>query len=86
MKKFFSVLLTSVITMLFSIYPVFAGELFSLSHTDSMISSAVTSDTEIVPYADTIIYKYRYYNGVLQYRRWNETKECWVDPDWIAFG
>lgn len=33
--------------------------------------------------SDKIVYKYRTYNGVLQYRRWNETKKCWVDPYWI---
>ena len=33
--------------------------------------------------ADVIIYKTRIINGVRQYRRWNETKQCWVDPYWI---
>lgn len=37
----------------------------------------------IILYADEIIYRYRVYNGIYQYRRWNETKECWVDPYWI---
>ena len=32
---------------------------------------------------DVIVIKYRLYNGVLQYRRWNETRDCWVDPEWI---
>lgn len=32
---------------------------------------------------DVIVTKYRLYNGVVQYRRWNETRDCWVDPDWI---
>lgn len=32
---------------------------------------------------DTIVYKFRTHNGKRQYRRWNETKACWVDPDWI---
>lgn len=35
------------------------------------------------PQGDVIVIKYRTYNGVLQYRRWNETQQCWVDPDWI---
>ncbi len=38
---------------------------------------------KICPHADKIVKKYRYNNNVLQYRRWNETKGCWVDPDWI---
>lgn len=33
--------------------------------------------------ADVIVTKYRVYNGVLQYRRWNDTRGYWVDPDWI---
>lgn len=33
--------------------------------------------------ADKIIYRYRVHNGIYQYRRWNETKACWVDPYWI---
>lgn len=32
---------------------------------------------------DKIVVKYRVYNGVRQYRRWNDTKQCWVDPKWI---
>lgn len=32
---------------------------------------------------DEIVKKYRYYNGVRQYRRWNVTKGVWVDPYWI---
>lgn len=35
------------------------------------------------PKADVIVRKYRINNGVTQYRRWNETRGCWVDPDWI---
>lgn len=38
---------------------------------------------EIVFYKDEIKYQYRLYNGVLQYRRWNVTQNCWVDPYWI---
>ena len=36
-----------------------------------------------VPYADQIVMKTRWHNGVLQYRRWNKTKNCWDDPEWI---
>lgn len=32
---------------------------------------------------EEIEYKYRYYNGILQYRRWNATRGVWVDPYWI---
>lgn len=37
----------------------------------------------IQPRADKIVKKYRIYNGKRQYRRWNETKGCWVDNAWI---
>lgn len=37
----------------------------------------------IVPYADRIETRYRTYKGVKQYRRYNLTKKCWVDPKWI---
>lgn len=33
--------------------------------------------------SDEIVVKTRVYNGKRQYRRWNETKQCWVDPKWI---
>lgn len=32
---------------------------------------------------EVIIIKYRWDNGVMQYRRWNETHSCWIDPNWI---
>lgn len=35
--------------------------------------------------SDVITIKTRIYQGKYQYRRWNETKQCWVDPDWIDF-
>ena len=43
----------------------------------------VADDLTIVPYADSIVIKTRTHNGKLQYRRWNETRNCWVDPYWI---
>lgn len=49
--------------------------------------SANASAPEVIntvqPRADKIVYKYRVVDGVHQYRRWNETKGCWVDPYWI---
>ena len=44
-----------------------------------------TNDAEIEPRADVIVAKFRYdpVTGKAQYRRWNETKGCWVDPKWI---
>lgn len=40
-------------------------------------------DTQESRIKDLIEYKYRYHNGVVQYRRWNSTQGYWVDPDWI---
>lgn len=45
--------------------------------------AAVTPGDE--PQSDVIILKWRFNEeGVRQYRRWNETKHCWVDPYWIT--
>lgn len=33
--------------------------------------------------ADSIITYYKVIYGNTYYRRWNETKGYWVDPDWI---
>lgn len=37
----------------------------------------------VSPYADKIVMKYRIHNGKKQYRRWNDTKHCWIDSHWI---
>ncbi len=37
----------------------------------------------VSPCADKIVVKYRTHNGKKQYRRWNDTKHCWVDSHWI---
>ncbi|MCM1183033.1 MAG: hypothetical protein NC337_06645 [Roseburia sp.] len=37
----------------------------------------------IVPYSDNIEVKYRIAGGKVQYRRWNISKGCWIDRDWI---
>ena len=42
-------------------------------------------DTGITPRADQIVVYTREYDGRLQYRRWNATQNCWVDPEWIDF-
>lgn len=57
---------------------------FCAKANDTMIpvNNYVTLDT-IEPRSSVIVYKFRSYNGRPQYRRWNETKGCWVDPAWI---
>lgn len=32
---------------------------------------------------DVIVIKYRVFQGKVQYRRWNDTRNCWVDSEWI---
>ncbi len=32
---------------------------------------------------DVIEMHFRTYNGVDQYRRWNATRNCWVDATWM---
>lgn len=43
----------------------------------------VASSAGVKLYSDSTIYKYRVINGRTQYRGWNETKNCWVDSNWI---
>lgn len=57
--------------------------LSALIPTLSVDASAPKVASTIQPRADKIVVKYRTVNGVVQYRRWNETKGCWVDPAWI---
>lgn len=42
-------------------------------------------DDGCMPCADDIQTKWRVNNGVLQYRRWNATKNRWVDSKWIDY-
>lgn len=46
--------------------------------------STILTQNVIIPKADVIVTKYRDYHGVLQYRRWNETRGYWVDKEWIT--
>lgn len=66
------ILIILLITLSLSPINTYAAEQYSIS-----------TEIEISPCADTIIKKYRTHNNKLQYRRWNTTKECWVDKDWI---
>ena len=47
------------------------------------VANTQTQGNTAMPYADVIVVKTHEKNGVRQYRRWNKTKNCWVDPDWI---
>ncbi len=32
---------------------------------------------------DIIEMRFRTYNGIRQYRRWNTTRNCWIDATWV---
>ena len=53
----------------------------------AVFSSAVTvyaADEDVSARTqEVIVKKYRYYNGKLQYRHWNETRGEWVEDHWI---
>lgn len=54
----------------------------SVQAIESTVKVTNTRNIEICV-QDVIVTKTRYYNGQLQYRRWNSTKGQWVDPEWI---
>lgn len=68
MKKIKKLLFLFTLTLSFaSVFPVYAAK-----------------DPDIEVYSDDIIeYKFRFYNGTLQYRRWNATKGYWIDATWL---
>lgn len=37
------------------------------------------------PQADEIIWMFRVNNGIREKRRWNASRNCWVDPYWIPY-
>ena len=48
------------------------------------VETASDNGETISPRADdVIVVRYRYFNGKLQYRHWNQTDQTWVEPDWI---
>lgn len=53
---------------------------------DSSALESGADSTSIQPRADKIVIKWRRGSrGQLQYRRWNETKQKWVDDEWIDY-
>lgn len=53
---------------------------------DSSALESGADSTSIQPRADVIVMKWRRGSrGQLQYRRWNETKQKWVDDEWIDY-
>ena len=53
---------------------------------DSSSLESGADSTSIQPRADKIVIKWRRgSHGQLQYRRWNDTKQEWVDDEWIDY-
>ena len=53
---------------------------------DSSALESGADSTSVQPIADVIYKKWRRgSHGQLQYRRWNDTKQEWVDDEWIGY-
>jgi hypothetical protein len=77
MKKIISLLFAAVLTLTLSSTTAFA------INEEPPVFFQSESEIVITPYADVIVKAYRSNNGVIQYRRWNQTRGYWVDPYWI---
>lgn len=79
MKKFLALALSSLIVMqTLALTEVSAGE---IELTQSTVES-VNTDEYKIQRADVIVIMTRTFNGVRQYRRWNQTRNKWVDSYW----
>lgn len=57
-----------------------------VANPDSSALESGADSTSIQPRADVIVMKWRRGSrGQLQYRRWNETRQKWVDDEWIDY-
>ena len=81
MKKCITLFLLLMLLSVTLTVPVSAAE-------DTEIETVATQSTNgsMQPYADVIVTKYRYYQGKRQYRNWNHTRNCLVEPDLITYG
>ena len=75
-KKRISILLLAAFCIQFIPANIHAAEI-------GFVNTCEVASENQVRSTDSIVYKYRMNNGVLQYRRWNETKKCWVDSKCI---
>jgi len=83
LQKMFYSLASAMLLLSITVLPIEAKS--SIGNTAIVFEK--DNDTIIIN-ADVIIEVFRvlwsptYPNGVLQVRRWNETRGYWVDPDW----
>lgn len=79
MKKKILVIMSLVAMATISTVPVAASENID----SSCVIQRMEEDYGVYG-TDVIEYRYRVLSdGTLQYRRWNATKNVWVDPYWI---
>ena len=84
MKKFLAFLLLAISFISFS-STISAKASQSLTIPPTTVSISASSSPGITLFADVIVYKFRTAsNGTKQYRRWNESRNYWVDPYWIT--
>lgn len=79
-KVLLSMLLMGEIISMCPNIPVHASEISSTYYLEE-----IDVGDGNVARADVIEIKYRTYNGVLQYRRWNASRNVWVDPYWMDY-
>lgn len=81
MKKRICLLLVAAAMLVTAATSVSATEL------PAQLMSTTQAQVAIEPRADVIKWKFQMTtSGVLQKRRWNETRGYWVDPYWITVG
>lgn len=81
-KRRHSRIAVSLISMICAIY-MMQIPAAAMTRTSSEVSISVTIRAAELLSEDIIVTKYRKYNNRLQYRRWNYTKQIWLDPCWI---
>ncbi|MGN1112741.1 MAG: hypothetical protein ACI4RP_06000 [Acutalibacteraceae bacterium] len=81
LKKSVSLAMCAVMLLTSGIVAASAAE--PVTAEEPTVSVEAVTDPGVEPKSDTIVWKYRMYNGQMQKRRWNETKQVWVDPYWI---
>lgn len=82
MKQLFKTMLALIVAaiMSFSMISVAAAEKVTAEEDSTGVTVTLEEDGSK---AYTLVWKYKYENGHLYKRRWNETLNCWYDPAWI---
>lgn len=73
--------LTFVLIMLMS--TVLCVSAVQVPADDDGVQIASADGDEVMPCADDIVWKYKYMNGILYKRRWNNATGTWYDRAWV---